>query len=282
MSEYFSWRKMKKKDVPAVEMFLRAIEKKYVSACGRFLSRDLSKDPVWFLRGRKGEIAGLIVNFGSTLIPVLCEKKEIPVPKFLKRFFNKKKIHSVQGLKEEVIFIQQALDKKSGKIAEIIDYELMDIDKCPQKEGFSSGPSNLILRVPSLVDVDALAPLQAGYEREEVIPKGSTFSPASSRVNITNIISSGQILAAEISGRLVGKINVSYASFTRYLIGGVYVHPDFRSLGIARRMTTEFTASLIGEGKGVTLFVKKSNLAARRLYTGIGFSVKDDYRITYY
>jgi predicted GNAT family acetyltransferase len=47
-------------------------------------------------------------------------------------------------------------------------------------------------------------------------------------------------------------------------------------------MATEFTASLISEGRGVTLFVKKNNLAARRLYTGMGFSVKDDYRITYY
>jgi predicted GNAT family acetyltransferase len=65
-------------------------------------------------------------------------------------------------------------------------------------------------------------------------------------------------------------------------VGGVYVHPDFRGMGIARRMATEFAASLIGQGRGVTLFVKKSNLAARRLYASLGFVRCEDYRISYY
>jgi hypothetical protein len=53
-------------------------------------------------------------------------------------------------------------------------------------------------------------------------------------------------------------------------------------MGIARCMAEEFIASLINEGMGVTLFVKKNNVAARRLYLGLGFSVSGDYRITYY
>jgi predicted GNAT family acetyltransferase len=127
-----------------------------------------------------------------------------------------------------------------------------------------------------------MAALQAAYEQEEVVPRGSTFSPAASRVNIANIIVNGQTLAAELDGRLVGKINISAVSFTRYQVGGVYVHPDFRGLGIARRMATEFIGPLVAQGRGVTLFVKKSNLAARRLYSGLGFSVRGDYRISYY
>jgi len=280
MSEY-RWKKMKKKDISAVEALLRAMEGRCVSACGRFLIRDESGDPVWTLRGRDGEIAGLLINSRSTVIPVLCGR-EIPFPRFLGGFFIRKKIHSVQGLREEVIVLQNALEKMGRQIADIFDYDLMSLDRQPDPKGFLSGPSNLVLRVPQMTDLDAVAPLQAAYEQEEVVPNGSTFSPAASRVNIANIVSRAQVLIAEICGRAVGKINISAVSYTRYQVGGVYVHPDFRGLGIARRMAAEFIAPLINEGRGVTLFVKKSNLAARRLYTSLGFSVKGDYRITYY
>jgi len=281
MSEYYHWKKMKGKDASAVDVLLRALEGRYVSACGRFLIRGESGDPVWILRGKDGELAGLLINSRSTLIPVLCGR-EIPFPRFLGGFFLKKGIHSVQGLRHEVVVIQDALEKMGKKIADIFDYDLMSLDRQPDPKGFLSGPSNLVLRVAQMTDLDAIAPLQAAYEQEEVVPNGSTFSPAASRVNIANIVSRAQVLAAEICGRIVGKINISAVSYTRYQVGGVYVHPDFRGLGIARRMATEFIASLICEGRGVTLFVKKSNLAARRLYSNLGFAVRDDYRITYY
>jgi predicted GNAT family acetyltransferase len=62
----------------------------------------------------------------------------------------------------------------------------------------------------------------------------------------------------------------------------VYVHPDYRGIGIAGRMTSEFTESLAAQGRGISLFVKKSNTAARRVYQRIGFEIQGDYRIDYY
>jgi len=272
---------MKRKDIAPVETLLRAMEGRYVSACGRFLMRGETGEPVWVLRGREGELAGLLINSRSTLIPVLCGR-EIPFPRFLGGFFLRKKIHSVQGRREEVEVFQDALEKMGHVIADIFDYDLMSLDRSPNHTGFLSGPSGLVLRVPQMTDLDEIAPLQAAYEQEEVVPYGSTFSPSASRVNLANIVSRKQILAAEIFGRIVGKINISAVSFTRYQVGGVYVHPDFRGMGIGRRMATEFIASLINEGRGVTLFVKKANFPARRLYLSLGFSVRDNYRITYY
>jgi predicted GNAT family acetyltransferase len=278
------WRKMKNRDsdISAVETLLRAMENKCVSACGRFLSLNETKGNVWTLIGKSAKPSALLINSRSTIIPVLCGKKEIPRPGFLKEFIKKNKIHSAQGQKEDTLILEKEMKQMGAQPADTYDYDLMSLDRQPNQKSFSSGPSNLVLRTPRLTDLDAIAPLQAAYEQEEVLPSGSSFSPVASRINLANIIANGQILSAEICGRLVGKININAVSFTRYQVGGVYVHPDFRGLGIARRMAAEFTSSLIKTGRGVTLFVKKSNFQAQRLYSGLGFTVSGDYRITYY
>jgi predicted GNAT family acetyltransferase len=273
---------MKNRDITQTECLLRDRENDCVSACGRYLAREPSSDHVWILSGRKGELSALIINSRSTLIPVLCSIREIPRLRFLSSFTRKKKIHSVQGMAEEVSVLEKEMENTGAVCVDMFDYDLMSLDSLPFVKGYSLWPANLVLRVPGLTDLDGIAALQAAYEQEEVLPRGSTFSPAASRVNIANIISSGQILAAEIGGRLVGKINVSTVSFRRYQVGGVYVHPDFRGLGIAHRMAAEFIASIIKQGRGVTLFVKKNNTPARRLYLGLGFAIRGDYRIAYY
>jgi ribosomal protein S18 acetylase RimI-like enzyme len=279
MSEDYSWRKLRDRDVPQAERLLRDIENDYVSACGRFL--EPSGCQIWKLDGKKGLLA-LLVNSRSTLIPVLRGIKEIPQLKFLKGFLREKKIHSVQGLKEDVLVIENEMERTGRVVVDIFDYDLMALDSLPLENEKKSRLDQLTLRTPQLIDLDAICPLQEGYEKEEVLPRGSKFSPAASRANIANIISEGRMLAAQLNGRLVGKINVSAVSFTRYLVGGVYVHPDFRGLGIAREMAGEFISSLISEGRGVTLFVKKNNIPARKLYLSLGFKKIKDYRITYY
>jgi predicted GNAT family acetyltransferase len=183
---------------------------------------------------------------------------------------------------EEVIHFEKSMSKAGRKISDQYDYDLMYIDRIPDIKNKRSCPANLVLRTPSLAELDLITPLQAAYEMEEVIPAGSSFNPKASRLSTAKMIAGGKILAAEINGRFIGKIHVNAISFTRYQVGGVYVHPEFRALGIAGRMTAQFITALLGECRGITLFVKKNNVPARRLYTGLGFTGKGDYRITYY
>jgi ribosomal protein S18 acetylase RimI-like enzyme len=282
MNDYLCWKKMKSGDTAGVELLLREREKDCVGACGRFIDRNSLKSQVWTLRGNEGGLSALILHSKSSLMPVLCGKKEIPSPLFLRSLLRGIKLHSVQGLREEVIVLEKELEQLGRKTGDIFDYDLMCLDKPPDPAGYSKGPVNLITRAPQLADLDAVAALQAAYEQEEVLPKGSVFSPLSSRTNTASIITKSHILAAELDGQLVGKININAVSFTRYQVGGVYVHPSFRGLGIASRMAAEFIGSLILQSRGVTLFVRKTNLAARKLYAGLGFSVRGDYRISYY
>jgi len=273
---------MKKKDVLETETMLRAMENGCVSACSKYLNRDTSKDIVWIFRGIYDRIEGIIFNSGGTLIPILRAGDEIPRPRFLNSCLRAVKIHSVQGLKDDVAAFEKKIEETGRFAAEIIDYDLMSLDNPPDEKGYSSGPENLVIRRPLLCDLDAVAPLQAAYEKEEVLPKGADFNPLASRTNLANIIMKERILAVEIDGRIVGKAHVNAVSFTRYQLGGVFVHPEFRGKGIALRMMTEFAASLIAQGRGLTLFVKKTNAAARRLYEKIGFTAIGDYRISYW
>jgi hypothetical protein len=282
MSEFFFWRKMKKNDIPYIEDLLCDMEKDCVGACGRFIIREPSRDNIWVLASKTGHIRALTINSKSTVMPILCGMNDVPRPNFLGGFLRLKRIHSIQGFKNDVGVFEEEMKRTGKKVMDIFDYDLMETDMIPDKKHSLSGPDDLVLRFPRMVDLDVMAPLQAAYEQEEVLPQGSVFSYAASRINLANIIANGKILIAELKGRVIGKINVSAVSYSRYQVGGVYVHPDFRGKGVARRMASEFIASLVNEGKGVTLYVKKSNAAAKRLYAGLGFNLRGDYRITYY
>jgi len=276
------WKKFKKNYLSRAKEKLIGMEDDYVSACAKFIAYEKTNDPIWMLNAKNTDISGLIINSRNTILPVFFGNKEVPSPGFLKSLMRVKNIHSVQGIKDEVKFMELEIEKAGIRPQDVIDYDLMSIYEKIDMSAQKAGPSGLVLRVPQMADINEMAPLQAAYELEEVIPKGSVLNPAASRVNAENLIAGERILASELDGRLVGKINVNAVSFNRYQIGGVYVHPDYRGRGIARIMAGQFINSLINNGKGVTLFVKKINNAAIRLYSGLGFKKLNDYRISYY
>jgi len=271
------WRKIKKN--AGVEELLRANERWCVNACNRFLKGG---SPVWILGGKKGIPSALVIHSKQTLLPVLRDQEAVPPPRFIRGMFGGKVfLHSVQGRKDDVLVMEKALEKMGLYAAEKKDYDIMCIDHPPESCRLTA-PVNLIIRKPVPRDMDALAALHAAYEKEEVLPAASEFRPAASRMNTERIFAEEQMLVAELDGRLIGKINTNATGFTLYQIGGVYVHPDYRGMGIAGRMTSEFAASLAAQGRGVSLFVNKTNNAARRVYQRIGFEITGDYRIDYF
>jgi predicted GNAT family acetyltransferase len=158
----------------------------------------------------------------------------------------------------------------------------MAITTPPSERSLCAGPPGLILRQPGISDIDKLFPLQAGYEQEEVLSKNGAFDPAVCRMIIEHIVTHDRILIAELGGHIVGKINTNAVTPTWFQIGGVYVLPAYRGLGIATRMTAVFTRGLRAEGKQVSLFVKKHKTNAHNVYNRVGFKRANDYRISYY
>lgn len=272
---------MKKHQSAEPEALLHIHERWCMNACNRYINRDPSQDNVWTLRDQAGNLSAIIVHARQSLLPVLHTRDDIPPPHFLRSLFGITPIHSLQGRIQDTVILAAGLAKMGLIPAENNDYDLMCIDRPPS--GFSAaGPAGLVIRKPQYTDMDALAALQGAYEREEVLPAASDFNAAVSRLNTEKIFSQEQVMIAELGGRLIGKINTNAVTFTRYQVGGVYVDPGFRGLGIARRMAGEFIAGLIAQGRGISLFVKKSNAPARRVYQRIGFAIQGDYRITYF
>jgi predicted GNAT family acetyltransferase len=276
------WYRIDPKIIPRAEEFLTARELHCVSACAKFLQIKSSGDHAWFLGDGEGNMSALLLLSGRTLFPVISRGEEIPLPRFMNRLWRRLPIYGVQGRREDVEILERGLPRLGYKIMERIDYDLMSMKGPPNPEALRAGPAGLRIRRPQASDMDALYLLQEGYEREEVLPRGAVFNPAYCRMTLENLAAREQILAAELDGRLVGKINTSALAFSRYQIGGVYVHPDYRRRGIALSMTAAFTDFLSGEGRGLTLFVKKQNPTARAVYRKTGFTLAGDYRINYY
>ena len=277
-----SWRKISRDEQHKAEVYLRARERLCVTASARFLHIGENRSHLWYLPGPEGEVSALLLHSRQSLFPVFDKNPLIPGPRFLNRFLVKVPIHSLQGLKEDVELLETLMEDQGYFTAERIDYELLSLDNTPAPNSLRASPAGLVLRSPLPEDEEYLFALQSAYEQEEVLPKNAVFSPAACRMNLEKILRSEHILLAELDGQLVGKINTSAESFSRYQIGGVYVRPDCRGRGIAAKMTAVFAQNLMAQGKGLTLFVKKRNAAAKAVYRRTGFTVLEDYRISYY
>ena len=272
------WRKMKKKQAGEIEALLRSYERFCMNACSRYINRASMGSSIWTLSGNGNGIEAIIIHSRNSLYPVFAEYGKIPPLHFFSGVFGMPHIHSVQGRIRDSAMLEAEMEKAGRTAAEKIDYDLMCIDRKPSNYQYA-GPANLIIRRPEASDLDSVAALHAEYEKEEVISAASRFDKAVSRLNTERIFKTERMLVAELDGRLIGKINTNAVTYTRSQIGGVYVYPEYRGLGVARRMTGEFTASLAG---GVSLFVRRSNAIARSVYSRIGFAISGDYRISYY
>ena len=276
------WRKIPKAEYHKAEAFLKAREKFCVAACARFLRLNENRGHVWYLPGQTDEISALLFHSRRSLLPVFASKNQVPSPRFLSSFLGKVPIHALQGLREDVELLESLMEGQGYFASERIDYGLMCLEAKHCDVPIKPGPPGLLLRPPRPDDEEDLFLLQSAYEKEEVLPQNAVFNLAASRLNLRHILSREQVLVAELNGQIVAKINTNAESYTMSQIGGVYVRPDYRGLGIGANMSMTFINDNLKQGRALTLFVKKRNIPANKIYRKIGFHFLADYRITYY
>jgi predicted GNAT family acetyltransferase len=276
------WKRLGRRHLGDAENLLHRQELFCVSACDRFLHSERFSDQLWGVPNPDGSLGALLIHSKGSLFPILNSKTAAGFNMPLLRFLNKTYIHAVQGLRQDVLTLEKIMEDLGKRSIDEIDYDLMALDQGPSPETLQAGPPELSIRRPELWEMDTIYPLQAAYEMEEVLPRGAVFNAAACRVNLKHILKEETVLVAELKGQIIAKAHTSAVSFTRFQIGGVFVHPDSRGLGIARRVCAELAKTLINSGRGVSLFVKKRNRSARIVYHSVGFKPIADYRITYY
>jgi len=150
----------------------------------------------------------------------------------------------------------------------------------PPETGFASGRAEVRRAGPE--DLDALYPIAAAYEKAEVMTELHAFDPGTCRAAQARSLSSQIVYIATVGGRPVARAQTNARGIATDQIGGVFVEPEQRGLGLGRLVMEALVASILSEGRAASLFVKKANDVARSLYLAMGFAYVRDYRVSYF
>jgi GNAT superfamily N-acetyltransferase len=189
------------------------------------------------------------------------------------------RLHSVMGMKPSVLAMETAIRRKPFAS---IDYHMMAIDLASWQPPQGEGPRALSVRKAFPEDTDPIFPLQRSYELEEVYLDPHQFDDRRCRSLLRRGLRDELVYVAEIGGVPVAKAGTNARGFTTDQIGGVFTRHDLRHRGIARVVMTALIEHIRRDKRHASLFVKKENTPAIRLYLGLGFDIRGEYRISYY
>jgi ribosomal protein S18 acetylase RimI-like enzyme len=261
--------------------FLRAREMTCVAACDRFLNADYLNDSIWLL-SRGGYVTRAVLMYSKrTIFPVLDGLTVVPMPIALKRFLLASPVRAIHGLLEDVSVMERSLRPLHYVPATRVDYYLMAYDHSAASLNGVVRTPGLTLRAAKKSDYRALVEMQVNYEMEEVAINVKRYKPELARLSLSHILSREEVLVAEYEGKLVGKINTNARSFTRRQLGGIYVRPDYRRMGIASSMVAAMAEKFNREQTALSLYVRQSNRSALHVYKRAGFRTVADYQVSY-
>lgn len=171
-----------------------------------------------------------------------------------------------------------------------VEYDAMDLQPgtyaraCPAVAPGGRAPVSSIAEYRRAVpaDLDALYPLAAAYEKSEVMTALHAFDPSACRAAQAKNLKTQLVYLATVHGRVVARAQTNARGWAFDQIGGIFVDPEFRGLGLGRGVVDALVSELAAGGRGVSLFVKKSNDVARSLYLSMGFRIGRDYRVSYF
>lgn len=280
MNNKHRWHSVKQHDLEEVETFLREHEPFCTAPASKFKKGLQKQDKVWKLCDGSGIIKALLLYSNKAVYPIFNAVDVVPMLPFLRFPLLQNPVYAIQGCAHDVLQIEKMLSLRGYLPSDQKDFFLMALDTLPFIP--EKNNANLIIRTPDVNDLQNLYELQKQYEIEEVIPKNGTFNPAGCRMTVESMCKRHHVLVGEVDGHLAAKAHINADSYSRCQIGGVFVEPSFRGRGYATELVASFCCKLIANGRGVSLFVNKTNIPALKVYKKLGFNIVSDYRITYY
>ena len=302
------WRRATEADLAAIRSFIEPREtyatgfsSRLLDTIGRGHGRSGIADAFILCTSPEphglGILAAALLGSNGSAFPVLSDGLDSGGPQAVAALSPLGKLRSVRGYDRSVCIgaseHAEALERAllwSPVLA--IDYDVMSIDASglahsAEAASISGDVARMTgmrieYRRATIADLDALYPLAADYERTEVMTELHTFDPALCRAIQRRSLERQIVYLASVGDRVVARAQTNARGWSYDQIGGVYVDPEFRGLGVGRAVVSALLADIRTRGRGATLFVKKSNDVARSLYRALGFRTIRDYRISYF
>lgn len=201
-------------------------------------------------------------------------------------------LYSIIGTKTGTELFQNIIAKSTGKKPQCeytYHYLLYSerqkkmLDK--KQEGRRIFPSEFhnFLKWNTIEDLDALAPLQAIYDQQEVIPPFKNFDPVLSKANLKRLLLTHKILSLYKDGDFIAKAGSNAIGLNWVQIGGVCTKTNERNRGYAQFLVQNLIRCFREkEKKEVALFVKEDNESAKKAYQNLGFVFDSYFKIVYY
>ncbi len=290
------WKLAQEQDLGRLSRFLEEREWECVSFSAHLMENGVWKLPRRYRKrvfllpptstGHQGGLSAAVLQTSNGFVyPVFDSEMQVE-PDSLKALARSLdsglgKVSTLMGVYEDVRAIEARFPEPP---AHAIDYDILSLsvtaDREPlRREGTREG---ITVRRATPEDLPELLPLQEAYEREEVLLPGRGINRGLTMRMLQTSIEKQLVVLATDRGRVVGKAATNARGGCFDQLGGVYTVPELRGRGIGTLVVATITKQILREQRGVSLFVKKDNVPAKRLYARLGFSHVADLRIGYY
>ena len=202
----------------------------------------------------------------------------------------RRNIYSIMGIKNDVTAAEKLL--KLTPHTEV-NYYLMiltaedffkkyDYHGAKDRAPDTYGTRRISIKRATIRDAKELFPLERDYQLEEVIINPGNYNPKFIMEMFKKNLSKNIVLFAEIDGIPVSKAGTNAQGFYTDQIGGVYTAKQERGKGFARDVMIRLLGCIFKDKKTASLFVKKENIPAVKLYEHLGFTIMNDFKISYF
>ncbi len=296
------WIRAKPSDEGRIRGFLEPRESwacacsgKLRSAAGLFVLPPYNKGALYLLADKESEALRSIIFFSSTgtVIPVF-ENPELalsasPSGKILDALLKKLrsapifvlwKPDAAIGLTSHVALLQRTFGWNPSLR---ISYDMMAPAQSAAIVALDGRvPSGVAIRPATVADLEALMPLAMAYDQDEVLTPLHQFNYDACKAGQARSLSRYRVFVAILNGRIVGRAQTNASGYAWEQLGGIYVLPQNRGLGIASILVAALVKAILESGRSPCLFVKKKNASARRVYEKLGFLTLGDFSVDYF
>ncbi|MBI9105198.1 MAG: GNAT family N-acetyltransferase [Spirochaetales bacterium] len=288
------WSRAVSREFDSIISFLSPREHSCISITSRLMQNgrpdpNLLKHHEVYLEKKDGKIVSLLLlSTDSVIAPFFTTGSSDYIPEELlkKSPLMRKRYLTFMGMKEDVLRLELLFGNRS-KLS--VDYFQLSAESAlipaVVKQYLKSKKNNTIelslIKKAEISDFNLLMPLRKAYEIEEVLLVKSNFNEQASRNRFRKTILEKAVFFGTVQNKPAATCCINTEGIAWYQIGGVFTRPEYRSKGISARLMAELAVYAGNFGKNLTLFVKKDNLPALKLYSNCGFSTAGEFRITY-